>query len=119
MEVCAGAGRLTRILRYAGKSAASLDIKYWDERPSWVPPCSSNPYDMLTPSGMAILSCTYIHTAAGFMSMPRTPTPASQAAPCVHTEDEGQIRCPLRPPMQQLDNHVEGLYKAELFSPAW
>ena len=55
MEVCAGAGTLSRILSCAGYRVARLDITYWAEQPRPLPPCN-NPLDMLQPGGFAPLA---------------------------------------------------------------
>ena len=49
---------LSRVLRHAGLRCAAIDIKYWDEYAEGRPGCRdvrSNPLDMLSPSGMALL----------------------------------------------------------------
>ena len=60
LEGCAGSGRLTRILRFAGFQVASLDLKMWD--PAQHPRVQSqhNPLDMLEPSGMAFPGPTHV-----------------------------------------------------------
>ena len=52
-ECMAGSGRLTRVLRKAGLSVASMDILYWPDQPH--ANCSTNPLDMLSASGFAPL----------------------------------------------------------------
>ena len=56
VEVCAGFGRLTRVISYAGYSVESLDVKYWSPWASalgHLPRNIGNPLDMCTDAGMA------------------------------------------------------------------
>ena len=54
IEVCAGHGCLSRVLRFAGLRVASTDILMWDQREAQGN-VTTNPMDMLTHSGMAFL----------------------------------------------------------------
>ena len=59
IEVCAGSGRLSRVMKYAGFCTASFDIVYWDKYVNDIFRLRStsghNPMDMLSPAGMAML----------------------------------------------------------------
>ena len=59
VEVCAGAGLVTRCLRHGGIPTASLDIDFFHTLPR-IPKSKRNPLDLLEPSGMALLSCILI-----------------------------------------------------------
>lgn len=59
IEVCAGSGRLSRVMGYAGFQTASFDIVYWDKYVNDIfrrrSTSGNNPLDMLSPAGMAML----------------------------------------------------------------
>ena len=58
VEICAGFGRLSRVMNFAGYSVEALDIKYWSPWKSAfgkLPPDIGNPLDMCTDAGMACL----------------------------------------------------------------
>ena len=63
LEICAGAGAVTRCLRFAGIKTASLDIDFYDQLPR-EPRSKRNPLDLLEPSGMACLGKTFMFIPA-------------------------------------------------------
>ena len=56
LEFYAGRGNLTRFMRMSGYKTASLDLKYGSKTGRDGKPRKSNPYDVLSPSGFAILA---------------------------------------------------------------
>ena len=79
VEICAGFGRLSRVIRFAGYSVESLDIKYWSP---WkaafgkLPDNIGNPLDMCTDSGMACLPLIIYFSANHMQS-------SCEVVPCV------------------------------------
>ena len=114
----AGSGRLSRVLRHAGYSVASMDIIYWPDQPH--SRCSSNPLDMLSASGFAPLDKIQ-YSVISVNKIPPHPiqTLASQVAIGLCSQNETSIRLALWIGLPVLECYVKGQFIANFFGATW
>ena len=117
-EICCGSGRLSRILRYAGFTVASLDIQLWTSQVPPPPPTAHNPLDLLEPGGFSLLSFRRIPAITCNLAS-RLICQQPQAPASDDDEAEAAVMRALRFALLNMERCVKRQYIAVLFDTAW